>query len=160
MHAFDHFQSKLLCEEVKSATGIRKLNKEHNKIGEWCQDQWRRKDPVLPQSPAAYFENKPSTLPWFNNIRVCHRCGVPGPTVETNSLLHSPCYFKLWCYPQEQQKFKVRWGWRRWRWYCQWWQRIQEAWSPCYRSIDVNAVEIKEKKTYRSQPRLFKQYYR
>ena len=34
----------------------------------------------LPQSLAAYFENEPSTVPWFNNIPVCHRCGVPCPS--------------------------------------------------------------------------------
>ena len=50
------------------------------KLVKWCQDQWRRKDPCLPQSLAAYFENEPSTIPWFHNIPVCHQCGVPCPS--------------------------------------------------------------------------------
>lgn len=81
VRAFDHLQSQLLGEEVKSATGNWEVGKiATTKLVEWCQDQWRRKDPRLPGSNAAYFENEPLTIPWFDNIPVCHRCGVPCPS--------------------------------------------------------------------------------
>ena len=49
------------------------------KLVELCQDQWRKKDPNLPSSNAAYSENELLTIPWFNNVTVCHRCGAPCP---------------------------------------------------------------------------------
>lgn len=81
VRAFQHLQSKLLGEEVKSGTGNWKVGQRAStKLVEWCQDQWRRKEPCLPQSYRAYFDNEPSTVPWFDNIPVCHRCGVPCPS--------------------------------------------------------------------------------
>ena len=81
VRAFDHLQSQLLGEEVKSATGNWEVGQiATTKLVEWCQDQWRRKDPRLPGSNAAYSENKPLTKPWFDNSPVCHRCGVPCPS--------------------------------------------------------------------------------
>ena len=81
VRAFDHLQSQLLGEEVKSATGNWEVGQiATTKLVEWCQDQWRRKDPRLPGSNAAYSENEPLTIPWFDNIPVCHRCGVPCPS--------------------------------------------------------------------------------
>lgn len=81
VRAFDHLQSQLLGEEVKSATGNWEVGQiATTKLVEWCQDQWRRKDPRLPGSNAAYSENEPLTIPWFDNIPVCHRCGAPCPS--------------------------------------------------------------------------------
>ena len=80
VRAFSHLQSKLLAEEVKSATGNWEVGQRApKKLVEWCQDQWRRKDPRLPSSNAAYSENEPLTVPWFDNVPACHRCGVPCP---------------------------------------------------------------------------------
>ena len=51
VRAFDHLQSKLLGEEVKSATGNWEVGQRATtKLVEWCQDQWRRKDPRLPRN--------------------------------------------------------------------------------------------------------------
>ena len=64
VRAFQHLQSKLLGEEVKSATGNWNVGQRAwTKLVEWCQDQWRRKEPCLPQSYRAYFDNEPSTVP-------------------------------------------------------------------------------------------------
>ena len=77
----DHLQSKLTSEEVKAATGNWEVGQRASrKLVEWCQDQWRRKDPCLPRSEQAYVESEPSIVPWFNNIPVCHNCGVPCPS--------------------------------------------------------------------------------
>ena len=71
VHAFDHLQSKLFDKEVKSATGNWEVGQiATKKLVEWCQDQWRRKDPCLPRSNIAYSVNDPSTVPWFDNIPV------------------------------------------------------------------------------------------
>lgn len=84
VRAFDHLQSKLISEEVKTATGNWEVGQRASrKLVEWCQDQWRRKDPCPPRSDQAYAENEPSTLPWFNNIPVCHNCGVPCPSCRS-----------------------------------------------------------------------------
>jgi len=81
VRAFNHLQTKLLGEEEKKATGNWQVGESATtKLVEWCQDQWRRKDPRLPRSNAAFAENEPLTVPWFDNIPVCHRCGVPCPS--------------------------------------------------------------------------------
>lgn len=81
VRAFDHLQSKLLGKEVKSATGNWEVGQMATiKLVEWCQDQWRRKDPRLPRNNVAYSVNEPLTVPWFDNIPVCHRYGVPCPS--------------------------------------------------------------------------------
>ena len=52
VRAFDHLQSKLLGEEVKAATGNWEVGQRAStKLVEWCQDQWRRKDPCLHRQP-------------------------------------------------------------------------------------------------------------
>ena len=78
VRAFYHLQSQLLGEEVKSVTGNWEVGQiATTKPIEWCQDQWRRKDPRLPGNNAAYSENEPLTMSCFDNIPVCHQCGVP-----------------------------------------------------------------------------------
>lgn len=81
LHAFEHLQGQLLDEGAKKATGNWEVGQRASgKLVEWCQDQWRRKEPVLPKSSAAFTENEPATVAWTENIPLCYRCGVPCPS--------------------------------------------------------------------------------
>ena len=53
------------------------------KMIEWCQDQWRRKDPAYPKENCAFSVNEPCTMPWFDDIAVCFNCGIPFPECRT-----------------------------------------------------------------------------
>ena len=81
VRAFEHLKSKLTEEEVKAATGDWEVGQRATKrLVEWCQDQWRRKEPILPHNQIPYTVHEPATVPWFDNIPLCHRCGVPCPS--------------------------------------------------------------------------------
>ena len=81
---FSHLKEKMLEEEVKHLTENWKPGeKATTKIVEWCQDQWRRKEPSYPNKKSAYALNEPSTLPWFVDMPVCFNCGVPCPECRT-----------------------------------------------------------------------------
>ena len=81
---FDHLKARMEQEEVKTATGGWKPgDRATKKMIEWCQDQWRRKDPVYPKEDSAFSVNEPCTMPWFNDMPVCFNCGVPCPECRT-----------------------------------------------------------------------------
>ena len=81
VQAFEHLKSKLTKEEVKVATGDWEVGERATKrLVEWCKDQWRRKEPIHPHNQILYTVHEPATLPWFHNIPLCHRCGVPCPS--------------------------------------------------------------------------------
>ena len=64
--------------EVKTATEEWKPGDRLTKrMIEWCQDQWRRKDPAHPKENCAFSVNEPCTMPRFNDMPVCFNCGVP-----------------------------------------------------------------------------------
>lgn len=78
-------------EEVKAVTdnwvpGQRATGR----LVEWCQDQWRRKEPCYPEKKYAYSLNEPSTLPWYVDMPVCFNCGVPCPECRTELGLDIP----------------------------------------------------------------------
>lgn len=78
MAAFTHLQERLAEENVKQATGNwQPGTRATKKIVDWCQDQWRRKEMSFPTVSHAYAVNEPSTMPWFENFPVCHRCSTP-----------------------------------------------------------------------------------
>jgi len=77
---FSHLKDKMVEDDVKGATdnwvpGERATRK----LVEWCQDQWRRKEPSYPSKAAAYSVNEPCVMPWFVDMPVCFNCGVPCP---------------------------------------------------------------------------------
>lgn len=77
---FDHLKARMEEEEVKMATEDWKPGDEPTKkLIEWCQDQWRRKDPEYPKDDCAFATNEPCTMPWFDDIPTCFNCGVPCP---------------------------------------------------------------------------------
>ena len=88
---FSHLKEKMLGEEVKHLTENWKPGeKATTKIVEWCQDQWRRKEPSYPSKKSAYALNEPSTLPWFVDMPVCFNCGVPCPECRTELNMDIP----------------------------------------------------------------------
>ena len=81
VRALEHLKSKLTEEELKVATCDWKAGQRATKrLVEWCKDQWRRKEPILPHNQILYTVHEPATVPWFDNIPLCHRCGVPCPS--------------------------------------------------------------------------------
>ena len=81
---FDHLKARMDEKEVKTATGGWKPGDRATKrMIEWCQDQWRRKDPVYPKENCAFSVNEPCSMPWFNDMPVCFNCGVPCPECRT-----------------------------------------------------------------------------
>ena len=77
---FDHLKARMEEEEVKTATeGWKPGERATKRLTAWCQDQWRRKNPVYPQEDCAFSVNEPCTMPWFDDMPVCFNCGVPCP---------------------------------------------------------------------------------
>ena len=63
VQAFNHLQQKVLEIEAMVATGNWVIGEEATKeLVQWCQDQWRRKDPYLWESATAYAVNAPLTV--------------------------------------------------------------------------------------------------
>ena len=88
---FNHLQEKMMEDEVKAFTdNWAPGDKATGKLVEWCQDQWRRKEPCYPNIDHAYALNEPSTLPWFIDMPVCFNCGVPCPECRTELGLEIP----------------------------------------------------------------------
>lgn len=88
---FSHLKDKMMEEEIKAVTdnwvpGERATGR----LVEWCQDQWRRKEPCYPEKSYAYSVNVPSTLPWYVDMPVCFNCGVPCPECRTELGLDMP----------------------------------------------------------------------
>ena len=81
---FDHLKARMEEAEVKTATeGWKSGDRPTKRMIEWCQDQWRRKDPAYPQENCAFSVNEPCTMPLFNDMPVCFNCGVPCPECRT-----------------------------------------------------------------------------
>lgn len=77
--AFCHLQVKLESEQELAATdGWKVGDKATKKLVDWCQDQWRRKEPDLPEE-SVYGSSVSSSVPLFAKMPVCHQCGVPCP---------------------------------------------------------------------------------
>lgn len=89
---FNHLKEKMMEDEVKDFTdNWAPGDKATGKLVEWCQDQWRRKQPYYPKIDHAYaFLNEPSTLPWFVDMPVCFNCGTPCPECRTELGLEIP----------------------------------------------------------------------
>ena len=88
---FSHLKEKMVEEEVKAKTGNwMPGEKATGKLTEWCQDQWRRKDPSYPSNDVAYSVNEPSIMPWFVDMPVCFNYGVPCPECRTELGLEIP----------------------------------------------------------------------
>lgn len=75
---FDHLMPKMETEDVKKATGGWAPGcKATKQLGEWCQDQWRRKQPVLPKSKV---QKSYLCTPLFSeSLPLCYSCGTPCP---------------------------------------------------------------------------------
>ncbi|KAM7450952.1 hypothetical protein ABFA07_001342 [Porites harrisoni] len=81
---FDHLKARMEEAEIKTATeGWKPGDRPTKRMIEWCQDQWRRKDPAYPKENCAFSVNEPFTMPWFNDMPVCFNCGVPCPECRT-----------------------------------------------------------------------------
>ena len=81
---FDHLKARMEEAEIKTATeGWKPGDRPTKRMIEWCQDQWRRKDPAYPKEKCAFSVNEPFTMPWFNDMPVCFNCGVPCPDCRT-----------------------------------------------------------------------------
>lgn len=63
---------------VTKATGGWKLGRKATKeLAEWCQDQWRRKQPVLPKLKVL---RSHMCVPLFSEcLPLCYNCGTPCP---------------------------------------------------------------------------------
>ena len=75
--------SKIQAYRRRSESGnwwLGSWSKGNKEAVEWCQDQWRRKEPILPYNQILYTVHELATVPWFDNIPLCHRCGVPCPS--------------------------------------------------------------------------------
>jgi len=59
---------------------IGKLVKGQQRLVEWCKDQWRRKEPILPHNQIPYTVHELATVLLFDNIPLCHRCEAPCPS--------------------------------------------------------------------------------
>ena len=76
--AFNHLKQKILETEAKQATGNWSFGEQAtDKMIHWCQDQWRRKRPCLPDTATPFADNEPMTVAWNTNIPVCFNCGIP-----------------------------------------------------------------------------------
>ena len=80
VQAFNHLQQKVVESEAKVATGNWVIEELATKeLVQWCQDQWRRKNPCLRENATAYAVNVPLTVAWLDNIPLCYNCGIPCP---------------------------------------------------------------------------------
>ena len=81
VRAFAHLQDDLDKPNIRAATGDWKVGeKATKKLVEWCQDQWRRKKPVLPIQLGTPVVAEPMCAPLFGaEMPLCHRCGTPCP---------------------------------------------------------------------------------
>ena len=80
VQAFNHLQQKVVESEAKVATGNWVIGELATKeLVQWCQDQWRRKNPCLRENATAHAVNDPLTVAWFDNIPLCYNCGIPCP---------------------------------------------------------------------------------
>ena len=60
VQAFNHLQQKVLETEAMVATGNWVIGEQATKeLVQWCQDQWRRKNPYLWESATAYAVDAP-----------------------------------------------------------------------------------------------------
>ena len=76
--AFNHLKQKMLQTEARNATGNWSFGKQAtDRMIHWCQDQWRRKKPCLPDVATAFADNEPMIVAWNTNIPVCFKCGIP-----------------------------------------------------------------------------------
>ena len=81
---FHHLKARMEEAEVMTVTeGWKPGDRPTKRMIEWCQDQWRRKDPAYPKENCAFSVNEPCTMPWFNDMPVCFNCGVPCPESHT-----------------------------------------------------------------------------
>lgn len=82
---FSHLKDKMVEDAVKPLTGNWMSGERATaKLVEWCQDQWRRKEPAFPSKSYGYALNEPSTFPWFEDVPVCFNCGSLAQNVEVN----------------------------------------------------------------------------
>ena len=77
--AFEHLRRKTEEPNILAATGDWKVGeKATKKLIEWCQDQWRRKNPVLPSDPSRFGIGEPMCVPLYGQaMPLCHKCGTP-----------------------------------------------------------------------------------
>lgn len=88
---FDHLKAKMNDDEVKTATeGWQPGERATKKMIEWCQDQWRRKNPAYPKDDCAFSANEPCAMPWFDDMPVCFNCGVPCPECRNELAIDIP----------------------------------------------------------------------
>lgn len=88
--AFTHLTKRLEEEKyIQRTGGWKKGELATSKVTEWCQDQWRRKNPVLPESLKV--DKCGLCLPLFGDqMPVCHKCGTPCPECRTELGLELP----------------------------------------------------------------------
>lgn len=81
--AFRHLIDKMKAQEVRTATGgWEEGENPTKKLIEWCQDQWRRKKPFLPEDKEMHTEpHQIYIVPHFteNAMPLCYSCGTPCP---------------------------------------------------------------------------------
>ena len=89
--AFRHLQNELDKENIRRATGNWKIGEKASiKLVEWCQDQWRRKQPVIPQDED-FRNGQPLCVTLFGNeMPLCHACGCPCPECRDELLEEIP----------------------------------------------------------------------
>ena len=84
--AYSHLREKMESEDIMKSIGEWKIgDKATSKIVEWCQDQWRRKELILPNESSRYGTGDPLCVPLFGvNMPLCHVCGSPCPDCREN----------------------------------------------------------------------------
>lgn len=73
---FEYLLEKFTSEDAKKAAGGWTPGSPATlKLTEWCQDQWRRKQPVLPNSQVV---RSHMCIPLFSeSVPLCYRCSIP-----------------------------------------------------------------------------------
>ena len=90
MPAFRHIKNKLESLEEPAAVNYSTGERASKEIVEWCQDQWRRKRPVLPRR-SCDFSGTPMCTPLFSEaMPLCHICGIPCPVCREELELDMP----------------------------------------------------------------------
>ena len=91
VQAVNHLQQNVLKTEAKVATGNWVIGQQATKeLVQWCQDQWRRKNPCLRESATAYAVNDPLSVAWYENIPLCYNCGIPCPNCREEMGTEAP----------------------------------------------------------------------
>ena len=90
--AFRLIRQNMESANIGEATGGWKVgDKPTQKLVEWCQDQWRRKQPVFPCDDRRYAIGEPLCVPLFGQaMPLCYRCGTPCPECRTELGCHLP----------------------------------------------------------------------